>query len=137
MPRFAAYSTLAALLWVFAWGGLGYLAGDALQHVADRSGRVGAAAATIAVVVVLGYVTIKWVQRRRFLRGLRIARIGQDALKRELDAGVPMLVVDLRTELDVTADPYVIPGALRIAPAELEARHAEIPRDRDVVVYCS
>ena len=48
-----------------------------------------------------------------------------------------MLVVDLRSALDVAADPHVIPGALRIAAEELERRHAEIPRDQDVVVYCS
>ena len=49
VPRFAVYSALAALLWVLAWGGLGYLAGDALQRVADQSGRVGTAAGAIAV----------------------------------------------------------------------------------------
>jgi rhodanese-related sulfurtransferase len=31
----------------------------------------------------------------------------------------------------------MIPGALRIAMEEIEARHGEIPRDRDVVLYCS
>jgi rhodanese-related sulfurtransferase len=31
----------------------------------------------------------------------------------------------------------MIPGALRIAMEEIEERHPEIPRDRDVVVYCS
>ena len=137
MPRFAAYSALAALLWVLAWGGLGYLAGDALQRVADQSGRVGTAAGTIAVVIVLGYVAVKWIQRRRFLRSLRVARITQEALRDALAAGAPPLIVDLRTALDVDADPYVIPGALRIAPEELAVRHAEIPRDRDIVVYCS
>jgi len=137
VPRFAAYSSLAALLWVVAWGGLGYLAGDALQRVVDHGGRVGTAAAVIAAVIVLVYVAVKWIQRRRFLRSLRMARITQEALKAELDAGAAPLIVDLRNELDVHADPYVIPGALRIGPDELEARHAEIPRDREVVVYCS
>jgi membrane protein DedA with SNARE-associated domain len=137
LPRFIAYSALAALLWVLTWGGLGYLAGDALERVAARSGRVGTLAAAIAAALVLGYVAIKWAQRRRLLRDLRIARISQESLKRELDAGAPPLIVDLRTELDASADPYVIPGALRIGPEALEARHAEIPRDRDVIVYCS
>ena len=92
---------------------------------------------SIAVVIVLGYVAVKWIQRRRFLRSLRVARITQEALRDALAAGTPPLIVDLRTALDVDADPYVIPGALRIAPEELAARHAEIPRDRDIVVYCS
>jgi membrane protein DedA with SNARE-associated domain len=137
IPRFAAYSALAALLWVTTWGGLGYLAGDALERVADASGRVGTTAGALAAAIVLGYVVFKWMERRRFLRSLRIARITQDALKRELDAGAAPLIVDLRTALDLQVEPYVIPGAVRIPPDQLETRHAAIPRDRDVVVYCS
>ncbi len=137
LPRFVAYSSLAALLWAGAWGGLGYVAGDALERVASQSGRLGTVLAVLLVAVVVGSVVVKWLQRRRFLRNLRIARIGPDELKAALDAAPPALVVDLRSALDVGAAPYVIPGALRIAAEELERRHREIPRDRDVIVYCS
>jgi len=64
-------------------------------------------------------------------------RISQEELKRDLDAGTPVLIVDLRSEIDVAATPFVIPGALRIPAEALEQRHRDIPRDRDVIVYCS
>lgn len=137
LPRFVTYSALGSLLWGGTWTGLGYLAGDAVKQVADQGGRVGTVAAIALAVAGVGYVVTKWIKRRRFLRELRIARISQDELKRDLDAGTPTLIVDLRSDLDVAATPYVIPGALRIATEELERRHAEIPRDRDVIVYCS
>jgi membrane protein DedA with SNARE-associated domain len=137
VPRFVAYSGLAGLLWAGGWGGVGYLAGDALERVVAQSGRVGTLAAIAAGAGVLGYLLVKWIQRRRFLRGLEIARVAADELARDLESGTPVLVVDLRSELDVAAEPYVIPGALRIADEALERRHAEIPRDRDVIVYCS
>jgi membrane protein DedA with SNARE-associated domain len=137
LPRFAAYSALAALLWAGTWGGLGYLAGDALQHVTDESGRLGQLLGAVVATAVAAYIVAKWIQRRRFLRDLRIARISQDELKRHLDAGLSVVIIDLRSELDVTATPSVIPGAVRIAPEELERRHQEIPRDRDIIVYCS
>ena len=35
------------------------------------------------------------------------------------------------------ADPYTIPGALRISAEELEQRHHDIPRDRDVILFCA
>ena len=82
------------------------------------------------------YVVVKWIQRRLFLRSLRIARIGQE-LKRQLDSGEPVVIIDLRSELDVAAVPFMIPRSLRIAPEELERRHQEIPRDRDIILYCS
>ena len=40
-------------------------------------------------------------------------------------------------QIDVAATPFVIPGALRIPAEALEQRHRDIPRDRDVIVYCS
>jgi membrane protein DedA with SNARE-associated domain len=137
LPRFTVYSVLAALLWVGTWGGLGYLAGDALKHVTEQTSRLGASLGALVALSVVAYVIVKWIQRRRFLRSLRIARVSQEELKRDLDAGKAVLVVDLRSELDVAAIPVTIPGALRIAAEELERRHQDIPRDRDVIVYCS
>jgi rhodanese-related sulfurtransferase len=51
--------------------------------------------------------------------------------------GDEVMIVDLRQTLDVEVLPYRIPGALRMAMEELEKRHQEIPRDRDIVLYCS
>ena len=137
VPRFVVYSALAALLWVVAWGGLGYVAGEALREVTATTGRIGTVLLALVAACIAGYVGLKWMQRRRFLRLLRTARISPDELKRDLDSGKPVFVVDLRSALEVTATPFVIPGALRIAAEELEARHEAIPRDRDVIVYCS
>jgi membrane protein DedA with SNARE-associated domain len=137
VPRFAAYSALAALLWAGTWGGLGYFAGEALQQVTDQSGRVGRILVVLVAAGLVVYVVVKAIQRRLFLRSLRSARITQDELKRELDSGEPIVIVDLRSELDVAAVPFMIPRSLRIAPEELERRHEEIPRDRDIVLYCS
>jgi rhodanese-related sulfurtransferase len=54
-----------------------------------------------------------------------------------LSAGAEVLIVDLRQPLDVAALPQTIPGAVRMAIEEIELRHQEIPRDRDLVLYCS
>lgn len=137
VPRFVAYSAAAAFLWAGTWGGLGYLAGDAVQQVVEHTGRFGARMVGVVVAAVGAYVMVKWIQRRRFIRRLRVARMSPDALKREIDAGQPVFVVDLRSALDVETNPFVIPGALRIPAEELEQHHERIPRDRDVVVYCS
>ena len=55
----------------------------------------------------------------------------------KLTAKENISIVDLRQPMDIEAFPQMIPGALRIAMEEIEARHGEIPRDRDVVLYCS
>jgi rhodanese-related sulfurtransferase len=45
--------------------------------------------------------------------------------------------VDLRHPLDILPDPRIVPGAVRIGPTELKERNSLIPRDRDIVVYCT
>jgi membrane protein DedA with SNARE-associated domain len=137
VARFAVYSALAALLWAGAWGGLGYLAGEAFETVIEEAGRFGNALLWLVVVGVAATILVKWIQRQRFLRSLRVARITREALKRALDSGAPLVVVDLRSALDLASTPFIIPGALRIAPEDLERDHARIPRDRDIVLYCS
>jgi hypothetical protein len=137
LPRFLAYSALAALLWAGTWGGLGYFAGETLQQVTDHSDQVGKVLLASVAAGLVVYVVVKWTQRRHFLRSLRAARISQEDLKQHLDSGEPLIVIDLRTELDAHAVPWMIPGSLRIAPEEVERRHGEIPRDRDIVLYCS
>jgi rhodanese-related sulfurtransferase len=47
------------------------------------------------------------------------------------------MIVDLRHTLDFAVDSVVIPGAVRVSPEELERRWQEIPRDRDVILYCT
>jgi rhodanese-related sulfurtransferase len=60
-----------------------------------------------------------------------------DELKAMLDAGERPFIVDLRHPLDYLPDPRVLPGAVRIGPADLAAHKEVIPRDRDVILYCT
>ncbi len=79
----------------------------------------------------------RWRHRRDFLKELEVARITPEELKAEMERGEEPFIVDLRHPLDFLAYPYTIGRALRISPAELEQRHQEIPRDRDVILYCT
>jgi rhodanese-related sulfurtransferase len=83
------------------------------------------------------YIGWKYVQRRRFIRRLRIARITPEELLAKLETREEIVVVDLRHSLEFEADGVSVPGAIRFSPDELDGRHQEIPRDRDVVLYCT
>jgi len=52
-------------------------------------------------------------------------------------SGRPDGFLDLRSRLELEKDPSVISGAFHMSPDEVETRHAEIPRDRDIILYCS
>jgi len=132
--RFMIFDSLGAFLWVVSVTSLGLIFSDQLEQIALRwSGwLVAVLAGSLAA-----YVLWKFIQRRRFIRRLRIARITPKELMDKLTAGETISIVDLRQPMDIEAFPQMIPGALRIAMEEIEERHAEIPRDRDVVLYCS
>jgi rhodanese-related sulfurtransferase len=66
-----------------------------------------------------------------------MARITPEELKQKLDAQEQVAIVDLRHALDFLPEPYTIPGAIRIPMDKLGDRIQEIPRDRDVVLYCT
>ena len=132
--RFLIFDSLGGFLWVVTVTSLGLILGDQLERISLRWGGW--------LVAVLGgglaaYVLWKFIQRRRFLRRLRIARITPKELMDKLTAKENISIVDLRQPMDIEAFPQMIPGALRIAMEEIEERHGEIPRDRDVVLYCS
>ena len=132
--RFMVFDFLGGLFWVVTVTSLGLILSDQLEQIALRWGGwlVAVLAGTLAA-----YVLWKFIQRRRFLRRLRIARITPKELMDKLTAGETISIVDLRQPMDIEAFPQMIPGALRIAMEEIEERHGEIPRDRDVVLYCS
>jgi len=132
--RFMIFDSLGAFIWVVTVTSLGLIFSDQLEQIALRWGGwlVAVLAGTLAA-----YVLWKFIQRRRFIRRLRIARITPKELMDKLTAGETISIVDLRQPMDIEAFPQMIPGALRIAMEEIEERHGEIPRDRDVVLYCS
>lgn len=139
MPRrrFVIFDVLGAVLWVGLYVGLGYVLHDQLAEAALFADRLGGWAIVIVAVAFALYLGVKVTRRQLFIRQLRIARISPEELEAKLRAHEPMFVVDLRHELDVQAQPTMIRGAVHIAPPALEQSHATIPRDREVVLYCS
>ena len=80
------------------------------------------------------WICWKYYQRRKFFKSLRVARIQPEVLKARL---TEVVILDLRTADEVQAEGAKIPGALWFDRKELETRHEEIPRDREIVLYCT
>lgn len=135
--RFFLFNGAGALLWSLSFLLLGYVFSDQIGYVGELAMQFGTTAVSIFAVSLGGYLVYKFLHRQKLLRELRVARITPVELKHLMDNGQESIVVDLRDILDHVADPYTIPGALRISPEELEQRHHDIPRDRDVILFCA
>jgi membrane protein DedA with SNARE-associated domain/rhodanese-related sulfurtransferase len=141
-PRFLAYDLAGSLLWSLSFLLAGFFFGDIAKRSQSFFGLLSHFAAAVFVLMVVGFLLWRLVKNRRFLLKVRELRLEPEELKAMLDDATaehtdPPYIVDLRHPLDYLPDPRVLPGAVRIGPAEL-ARHAErIPRDRDIILYCT
>ncbi len=135
--RFLLFDALGATLWSATFLGLGYLFHREVDRIARLSAQLGGWMVALLATLLAAYLIWKLVRRRRFLAELRIARITPEELRAKLDAGEDIAIVDVRHSVDFEAAPSTIPGATHISVEEFENRHQEIPRDREVVLYCT
>ena len=135
--RFILLSTLAAMLWV----GAGLLGGmifkSQVEQLLIQLDRYGSRAAG-GVILLLGlYVAYKWWERRRFYKMLRMARISVGELYDLIQNGTQPLIIDVRSATARELEPHWIPGAVAISMAEVDAHLKDLPRDRDIILYCT
>ena len=135
--RFLFWDALGSLLWAGGFIGLGFVFSSQLDAVTGRALSLGSWLFGILFGALAAYIAWKYIHRQRLMRQLRIARITPEELKQKIDASEEVVVVDLRHSMDFEADPETIPGAHRMEASELEEALHLIPRDRDVVLYCT
>jgi membrane protein DedA with SNARE-associated domain len=135
--RFLLFDSLGSALWALTFLGTGFVFSDQIEHLAEHLASLGSWLLVLLLAVLAGYIAYKFVARQRFLRELRISRITVDELKGKIDAGEELVIVDLRHSMDFEADPETIPGAFRMDSKALEAENDPLPRDREVILYCT
>ena len=141
-PRFAVYEMGGTLIWSLSFVFAGRFFGDIAKRSQSFFHFLSHFAALVFVLMVVGFFVWRVVKNRRFLASVREMRLEPDALKAMLDeaeeAGCPHpYIVDLRHPLDYLPDPRVLPGAVRIGPSEIARQADRIPRDRDIILYCT
>jgi membrane protein DedA with SNARE-associated domain len=135
--RFLLFDAGGSLLWAGTFLGLGFIFSGQIERIAEHAVRLGGWLLVILIGILASYIAYKFIARQRFLRELRIGRITVEELKEKIDAGEELVIVDLRHSLDFEADPETIPGAFRMDAKELQEKNDRLPRDREVILYCT
>ena len=135
--RFMLFDSAGAGLWAGTFLGLGYIFSNQIEKIADHVAALGGSLVVILVGALVGYIGYKYYTRQRFIRELRISRITVEELKLKIDHKEDMVIVDLRHALDFEADPETIPGAFRMDAKELREKNDKLPRDRQIILYCT
>ncbi len=135
--KFLVLDTLGAFFWsgVVVW--IGYLFSEQLTEIARRFAELGGLAAGILIGAIVLFIVAKVIQRRLFLSSLRTRMIEPSQVNERIESGDPPYVIDLRHRLDFNALPHTVPNAVRVPMENIDEHHETIPRDRDIVLYCS
>jgi membrane protein DedA with SNARE-associated domain/rhodanese-related sulfurtransferase len=137
LGSFLFFDSIGATLWLTALLTGGRLFGDGLKRDPNLLNWAGRFSGALVLIAVGGWFVVRVYRRRAMLRQLVRSRLEPEALKAQLDAGEQVYIVDLRHPLELLAEPFTLPRAMHFTPDGLAARHQEIPRDRDVVLFCT
>ena len=135
--RFLLADLWGCILWAGAYLLVGRLFYRQVDSVILMLGLFGRRAGLIVLALIALYISTKYVQRRLFIRKLRVNRITPHQLQELLASGEPITIIDLRDQAELERDGMKIPGAFVLRLDELRSRSHEIPRDQQIILYCT
>jgi hypothetical protein len=133
--RFLLFDSVGALAWITSYVLVGYIFADQLEDAVAYAIGMGSRFVVAVIGLFLAWLLWKFVERRRFLKSVNVARISAEELHTMLSSGTEVTIIDVRSH--IAPEDHLIPAALRIPAEDLPVRHNEIPRDREVILFCT
>lgn len=135
--RFVFLSTCGAILWVGSGLVAGMLFKEQIARLLEHLSEIGGLAGAGVVILLAAYIAFKWWERSRFYKLLRMARISVADLYELIQEGASPVIIDVRSITARALEPRWIPGALHVPLQDVARRLKELPRDRDIILYCT
>jgi len=135
--RFVCLSACGAFLWVGSGLVAGMLFKSQIARLLQHLGEIGSTAGAGVLILLVAYIAYKWWERRRFYKMLRMARISVADLYALIQAGAAPVIVDVRSATARALEPRWIPGALHVPLQDVASYLKELPRDREIILYCA
>ena len=137
LRSFLVFNGIGAALYFGSGLALGMIFHAQVDWALAKLAELGLVAVLVIGALLALYVAYRWWDRMQFVRTLRSDRIDVNELSGMLSRGDDPLVLDVRSRAHRQLDARRIPGARDVDLDDLERTLAEIPRDREVVVYCA
>jgi len=137
MLVFFILDLIGTLVWSASFVLVGFYFHTELELMAQKAADAGLIAGLFLAGVVAAYFTYKIVTQQRFLRSLRMRRLTPEDVQQRISKGDDFHILDLRHDYDFDAYPHLLPGALRVPMESIDRHNGRIPKDSDIVLYCS
>src|SRR5579863_3377336 len=136
--QFLRLDFLGVLLYIFAYGALGYLGRDALNKIShgfQTARHVVGAALLIAFVAYIAYRFWLYYKNREYRV---VPRVQVQELARKLaEESDKVTIVDVRSHGYYDAGVQRIKGSVRIEPNNLEEELKHLSKDKEIYLYCT
>jgi membrane protein DedA with SNARE-associated domain/rhodanese-related sulfurtransferase len=132
--RFLLLDAGGALLWSGAFVAVGWAFRTQLEVIGLEMTRLGTWLAIAIASGIVTYVTWKYIERRRFYKSLRVARITPYELKHLLDTRESLVIFDLRNPVQWREGR--IPGSVQLDQEEVVSL-VPSKTNEEVILYCS
>jgi rhodanese-related sulfurtransferase len=134
--HFLAVDAVGSALYASCFLALGYFFTNQIQQISEAVASIGSSALCLVVGVIAVYVAFKFWKRKRLLDELRMTRITVADLRQMMKMGDNIVILDMRSNAEYTSNAG-IKGAIHLSIDDIKNGRYKIPRDREVVVYCS
>jgi membrane protein DedA with SNARE-associated domain len=135
--RFLMFDAAGAVLWAAISLLIGRTFGGAIGSVLATLESLGGWALVLVGSGLALFILIKWWERKRFYRTLRMARITPAELSGRLNDNAPTVILDVRSLSERERDRRRIPGALPLDPEQPEEVLQKIDAGSEIVLYCT
>jgi membrane protein DedA with SNARE-associated domain len=137
--QFLELDSVGALLYILAYGGLGFLFRDFLARIThgfQAAGRVFGEVLFLAAVVYIAYRV--WLYQKNKMYAV-VPRVQVEELARKLASETPskVLLVDVRSHGYYDSGAERIKGSVRLEPNNLNEELKHWTTDKDIYMYCT
>jgi membrane protein DedA with SNARE-associated domain/rhodanese-related sulfurtransferase len=134
--NFLLLDAIGGVLFISGTVALGLPFQDAIISILSMLSDLGKIGGLIVLTAVGLYLLTKWWRRRLFIRQLRMDRITVAELRKLIDDGQKIVILDVRPK-ETRVREGTIPGAVSAHPADTDPALKTYPREMEIIVYCA
>lgn len=137
--HFVLLDLAGALLYIMAYGTLGFVFRDLLAAVVTGIQSAGHLVEMVLVLALIGYTGYRiWLfSKHRIYRVVPRVQAVELARKLQSEDADSVFIVDVRSHGYYDSGAARIHGSVRIEPNNLKEEMKSLPRDKDIYVYCT
>ncbi len=139
LEDFLQFDAAGVALYIGAYAGAGYLFSDWLRAITHGLRSAGFAAEVVVSVGLVVYIAYRiWIYRKYRMLDV-IPRVRAEELAKRLasEAARDILIADVRSHGYYDANSERIAGSIRIEPNNLAEEIKNLPKDREIYLYCT